>query len=189
MQTFLPYADFAASAKALDFLRLGKQRLEALQIDGFLDRIERHDYFVCNKKTGKQQILGYLKHPTVKLWIGYRGALRHYFNTVLDEWVSRGYKNTMRYLSEDVGILYPPWVGDARTHASHRSNLLRKSLEHAVRADRLIKQGKNPARDLLIREWYLRQNWAEDPTLPYYPSVEYIDTLHPEIYNCTPFKK
>ena len=32
MQTFLPYADFAQSAKALDPKRLGKQRVETIQI-------------------------------------------------------------------------------------------------------------------------------------------------------------
>lgn len=32
MQTFLPYADFSMSAKCLDYRRLGKQRVEAMQI-------------------------------------------------------------------------------------------------------------------------------------------------------------
>ena len=32
MQTFLPYPDFTASAAALDPRRLGKQRVEALQV-------------------------------------------------------------------------------------------------------------------------------------------------------------
>src|SRR4029450_2243860 len=32
LQTFLPYPDFAASAQALDQRRLGKQRVEALQV-------------------------------------------------------------------------------------------------------------------------------------------------------------
>ena len=32
MQTFLPYADFAQSAKVLDMKRLGKQRVEVLQL-------------------------------------------------------------------------------------------------------------------------------------------------------------
>jgi len=32
MQTFLPYADFARCAEVLDPRRLGKQRVEALQI-------------------------------------------------------------------------------------------------------------------------------------------------------------
>ena len=32
MQTFLPYPDMIKSAKALDYKRLGKQRVEAKQI-------------------------------------------------------------------------------------------------------------------------------------------------------------
>ena len=36
MQTFLPYPDFARSAQALDMRRLGKQRVEVLQILGTL---------------------------------------------------------------------------------------------------------------------------------------------------------
>ena len=32
MQTFLPFADFAASAAVLDDRRLGKQRVETLQV-------------------------------------------------------------------------------------------------------------------------------------------------------------
>jgi hypothetical protein len=32
VQTFLPYPDFAESAQVLDQARLGKQRVEALQV-------------------------------------------------------------------------------------------------------------------------------------------------------------
>ena len=32
MQTFLPYDDFVKSAKVLDYRRLGKQRVEAMQL-------------------------------------------------------------------------------------------------------------------------------------------------------------
>ena len=32
MQTFLPYADFIASAEVLDQKRLGKQRVETIQV-------------------------------------------------------------------------------------------------------------------------------------------------------------
>ncbi|MFL6108162.1 MAG: pyrimidine dimer DNA glycosylase/endonuclease V [Marmoricola sp.] len=32
MQTFLPYADFEKSARALDTKRLGKQRVETIQV-------------------------------------------------------------------------------------------------------------------------------------------------------------
>ena len=39
MQTFLPYADFKRSAESLDNKRLGKQRVEAMQIyNGYHDK-------------------------------------------------------------------------------------------------------------------------------------------------------
>ena len=36
MQTFLPYQNFIKSAKCLDYKRLGKQRVEALQIHNII---------------------------------------------------------------------------------------------------------------------------------------------------------
>ena len=42
MQTFLPYPDFKKSASCLDYKRLGKQRVEGLQI---LNAIQGRDYF------------------------------------------------------------------------------------------------------------------------------------------------
>ena len=41
MQTYLPYADFAASARALDPRRLGRQRVEAPSMCRLVDRLER----------------------------------------------------------------------------------------------------------------------------------------------------
>src|SRR3954468_19517979 len=54
MQTFLPVADFAGSARLLDTPRLGKQRVETLQI---LRAIELPDY-------------GWANHPAVLMWRG-----------------------------------------------------------------------------------------------------------------------
>src|SRR3954465_9215602 len=54
MQTFPPVADFAGSARLLDTPRLGKQRVETLQI---LRAIELPDY-------------GWANHPAAPLWRG-----------------------------------------------------------------------------------------------------------------------
>ena len=62
VQTFLPYPDFAASAMALDRRRLGKQRVEALQI---LRALTRERY-------------GWKHHPAVRMWAGYEEALACY---------------------------------------------------------------------------------------------------------------
>jgi hypothetical protein len=110
MQTFLPYADFAESAAVLDYRRLGKQRVEVLQL--------------LNALTGKSK--GWANHPAAIMWRGYEPALAAYGNACIYEWVSRGYNNTMPYWA--VGKLYelPWWLGDYDFHLSHMSNLLRK---------------------------------------------------------------
>ena len=111
MQTFLPYPDSWRTAKCLDYKRLGKQRVEALQIHNIV--------------SGKRTTGGWVNHPAVKMWDGYADALATYYNTMVDEWVSRGYNNTMAHLPVwEVEV--PWWWGDDSLHASHRSNLLRK---------------------------------------------------------------
>jgi len=112
MQTFLPYPDFAASMKVLDYRRLGKQRVEAYQI---LKAIYNGG--------------SWINHPATKMWIGYEDALVLYMNAAIDEWVNRGYKNNMVKGIIHVAEL-PLWVGNEEFHASHRSNLLRKDYEY-----------------------------------------------------------
>lgn len=113
MQTFLPYASFELSAAALDWKRLGKQRVEAKQI--------------LNALSGKSQ--GWVNHPATRMWRGYEPALRAYLRTCILEWISRGYQNTME-LPPLEPYAVPPWFGDPAFHASHRSNLLRKDFEY-----------------------------------------------------------
>jgi hypothetical protein len=130
MQTFLPYADFEKCATCLDSRRLGNQRLEALIILRTLRR---------------QCPQGWRHHPAVKMWREYEDALAHYLNCMIDEWVRRGYRNTIRRRRVRRPIAMPRWLGDERLHASHRSNLLRK----------------DPV-------WYGGFGWKEPPGLPYF---------------------
>lgn len=71
---------------------------------------------------------GWANHSAVRMWRGYEDALSVYYNTILGEWIDRGYRNSMPFLA--VGRLFefqmPFWFGDEAFHASHRSNLLRK---------------------------------------------------------------
>jgi len=116
MQTFLPYSSFQKSAACLDNKRLGKQRVEAMQI--------------LNVLAGRTK--GWKHHPAVLMWKGYEKALRQYLRVVIIEWKRRGYKNSMR-IPREVSLLpheIPPWIGNRRFHSSHRSNLLRKDLQH-----------------------------------------------------------
>jgi hypothetical protein len=116
MQTFLPYSSFRWSASCLDRLRCGKQRVEGLQLLNIL-----------NDTTSKK---GWQNHPATKMWRGYRGTLKRYVQSVIDEWVSRGYKNNidLSQFADDEND-NPIWLGDERFHISHRSNLIRKELE------------------------------------------------------------
>lgn len=112
MQTFLPYPDFRESAACLDRLRLGNQRNEALTL--------LESLWVGN---------GWSKHAASKMWSGYEDALSLYYNIVIDEWESRGYKNNMQRIEVPVCEM-PWWLGNENFHAAHRSNLLRKNPEH-----------------------------------------------------------
>lgn len=115
MQTFLPFADYRQSARALDDKRLGKQRVEGLQI--------------LNTLLGLSK--GWANHPAVRMWQGYEYELCKYIFAVCAEWVERGFDDsvsaTVGNLFEDLPICSTPtWFGDERLHSSHRSNLYRK---------------------------------------------------------------
>jgi hypothetical protein len=124
MQTFLPVADFAHSARLLDPARLGKQRVETLQI---LRALEVPDY-------------GWATHPAVLMWRGRRPALVAYGLAMVRVWRARGFADTTEDLIAEfapeavelgqpglaaAGRL-PSWLGDAALHRSHRSSLLAK---------------------------------------------------------------
>ena len=117
MQTFLPVPSFVRSASLLDYRRLGKQRVEAYQIIRIL--------------TGVSNARGWTTHPAVKMWDGYSPLLMSYFNACVDEWVRRGYKNTMsKYNIGEIPFCpLPWWHGDEEFHKSHQSNLVRKDPE------------------------------------------------------------
>ena len=114
MQTFLPYESFSASAAVLDRQRLGKQRVENLQI---LNALLNPEY-------------GWQNHPAVKMWRGYEPALVEYQRAICDEWTRRGYRDTCLEKSLALNVtgefVLPPWLGNEQLHLSHRSNLLRK---------------------------------------------------------------
>ena len=119
MQTFLPYPDLAASVGCLDDRRLGKQRVEALQVLNAL----------AAAREGRPY--GWLRHPCVRMWRGHDALLGAYLNAALDEWRRRGFRNTIpRRPTAALGLTLQPWWGDERLHASHRSNLLRKDPAH-----------------------------------------------------------
>ncbi|HUP85478.1 MAG TPA: MSMEG_6728 family protein [Acidimicrobiales bacterium] len=131
MQTFVPYPDMRRSAEALDDRRLGKQRVEAMQI---LRALTYEKY-------------GWKHHPAVLMWKGHEEALGAYAAAICAEWCRRGFADscdaTIRIDLANAGITkvrterqlakakqLPPWWGDDQVHASHRRALLRKDPRH-----------------------------------------------------------
>jgi hypothetical protein len=119
MQTFLPYNDFVKSAQVLDRQRLGKQRVETLQL----------------LKALRGETKGWVNHPAAKMWAGYENCLVIYGVAICDEWIKRGYKDTCRdkilaYRDYNTAVVVPPWLGREDFHESHRSNLLRKDPDY-----------------------------------------------------------
>jgi len=120
MQTFIPFSDTLRSAACLDRQRLGKQRVECLQI--------------LNALTGDS---GWKHHPAVSMWRNREGALAGYGIVICDEWIARGYKDTCRVKIMSLAKSFPitsfqtpDWWGTPELHLSHRSNLLRKLPNH-----------------------------------------------------------
>lgn len=131
MQTFLPFADFERSARVLDQRRLGKQRVECIQV---LRGLTVDGY-------------GWRHHPAVKMWRGHEEALGRYALTCCEVWRESGHADTcaatIRADLAEAGITeprsqaelaeadaLPPWLGDEDFHLSHRSALLRKDPAH-----------------------------------------------------------
>lgn len=131
MQTFTPYSDFEATARALDTKRLGKQRVEVIQIVRALT------------------VPGYAwaSHPAVLMWKGYEEALGRYGLTMCEVWTERGFGDTCAgTIIEDLrtfGIdsirsfgelaaegALPGWLFDPELLRSHQSALVRKDPAH-----------------------------------------------------------
>lgn len=118
MQTFLPYESYEDSAAVLDMKRLGKQRVETLQI---LKALSDPSY-------------GWQNHPAVKMWIGYENSLIRYGEAICIEWLGRGYKDTclekIRATKDNFETNEDPWwLGNLKFHASHRGMLYSKNPE------------------------------------------------------------
>jgi len=133
MQTFLPFPDFTESAAVLDPRRLGKQRVEAVQV---LRGLTVPGY-------------GWRRHPAVRMWAGYEEALVRYGLDVCAVWTAGGRADTCAAtLVQDLRAAHPaaeavrsqtqlgldgdlpPWLGASGFHRSHQSALVRKDPEY-----------------------------------------------------------
>ena len=137
MQTFLPYPSFNESAEVLDDRRLGKQRVEALQLTyallGIGPDFEPRDSAWRN-------------HPAAKMWWGHCRSLICYGMVCCLSWKARGFTDSVLqsfvnlqenakwianlYPIEKDKVIKPRWVGDANFHRAHQSNLVRKDADY-----------------------------------------------------------
>ena len=123
MQTFLPYSNFQKTAEVLDWRRLGKQRVEGMQI-------------IKTILTPEQK--GWQNHPIVIMWTPYIQALQLYTNTIINEWIKRGYNNNMK-LYEINSITMPHWLGNNEFHASHNNYRMILSFMHHIELTYFVK--------------------------------------------------
>lgn len=132
MITFLPYANFYQSCACLDLARLRNQRSEAR--------------FIYRIITGEWTSKRWENSVGVRMWRGYSQALAQYYNSCLDAFADRGYRNvTMQYIICDDPLILPDWLDNDRLHSSHRQTLL----------------WKKP-------EWYQQFGWKEQAVYQYY---------------------
>ena len=115
MQTFLPYSNFEQSAKSLDYRRLGKQRVETLQI----------------LKALSGQSKGWTNHPATRMWKNHELWLIEYGLVICREWINRGYQDTCvekiaQYRNKFSDGTRPWWLDKNELHLSHQSNLIKK---------------------------------------------------------------
>jgi hypothetical protein len=127
VQTFLPFPGFEATARVLDTRRLGKQRVEVIQI---VRALTRPGY-------------AWKSHPAVLMWAGHEEALGTYGQVVSRVWVEQGFNDTCATtIAADLAAVgidllrpqaelaaaaeLPGWLGDEDLHRSHQSSLLRK---------------------------------------------------------------
>lgn len=148
MQTFLPYADFGKAASCLDRSRLGKQRVECLEI--LVTISGKKPDWMSDKWFAR--CMQHENHPAVKMWRGFEAQLCLYAAATCLEWIRRGFKDTCSAKISEIQVannwfrytVQPIWLGEETFHASHRSNLLRKN-----------------------QNFYARYRWSEPPTLSY----------------------
>ena len=160
MQTFLPSTLFKQSAKWLDNQRLGKQRVECMQI---LKALSDSNY-------------GWQNHPAVNMWRGYEWSLWGYAAEIIYEWKRRGYKDTCwlkicKLIDNfDEGVMtIPPWLTEDFA-SNHRAILLGKAYESdTAKFDEWIANYPNTTlykkfeKAEKVLNWYQSLRWTEQP--------------------------
>jgi hypothetical protein len=157
MQTFVPYDDFEAIASCLDYRRLGKQRVECMQILNALT-------------TGT----GWIHHPATRMWADFPAALRRYQAVIIREWINRGYHNTMAIPRSGGRIRMPDWWGGP-IHTPCRSVIQRPGV---LRSISLVRKAK-------ARLFLAEVRRKSMTSAMYIDNIAFLVTIDPETENVT----
>jgi len=175
MQTFLPYPDFNKSARVLDDKRLGKQRVECLQILQTLAKGPYQsretilgDWKSCSKdefdslpKINTRRTPWY-NHPAVRMWKGWECTLTEYAIIICTHWVNRGYKDTcigkIRHVHYGTPVKCHSVVERQQGHNEYYTPWLYNPDFHAAHRSNLLR--KDPTH-------YSQFGWTEPHNLPY----------------------
>jgi hypothetical protein len=162
---------FIPTVSCLDYRRLGKQRVECLQILKTINtgavrcKWCHQGVLLCICEQGRRQFetepTPWFNHPAVRMWRGYPTGLVTYAQAVCTEWKHRGYRDSCeqkildlyykRYQTQQSrpAAVWPGWVGSPaileRVCSSHRAALLAKDFE-----------------------FYRKFGWSETPAINYY---------------------
>lgn len=129
MNTFVTHYDHRVTFARMDSRRLGKQRVECLQIIRYA--------------IGADPDFAWASHPAVRMWARHTHELLRYAIEASTEWISRGYADNLRQRFHQILHWYsvqattdrrgPEWLADPRQHVAHCSNLVRKDPKYYAR--------------------------------------------------------
>lgn len=140
MQTFITDFSFFETARTLDNKRLGKQRVEAMQILRIL---------LGEAKRNRYGNVAWANHPAVKMWRGNECDLALYGCAMCRIWSERGFTDNL------YSYFHAHWV--QLGERSNRPEWLDEKFINAHRAALLVKDPK----------WYAQFNWNIEPKIDY----------------------
>lgn len=83
------------------------------------------------EKPFREVKFGWAYHTATTMWLAWPEALREYMNAHIEEWIDRGYHNTIPIYKVKPSS-YPPWIYDSNFHRNQKAALLAKELDKST---------------------------------------------------------
>ena len=184
MNTFLPYPSIQESAQSLDRRRLGKQRIETLQLLNSFVRekrakelgIDLTDWSVVKlmdyakeertiikarrkrlqKKKKLMHLRGWVRHPAREIWSGHEKALAYYGLLICKEWALRGYRETTapKIASVASEFAWTSWPVWMKDPEVHKKMKQSLRYKEIVENANLVALNKKPV-------WWYKKQWPD----------------------------